>query len=708
MIRKAPLRRHLGSLLPFLFFLGLVSSGAWAQTPDDPAPKVVERILIVGELDQDDGSVTATATRTATPVEQIPQSIQSVTLETLEDQQLQTISDALTNVSGVAPGRTLETVLQAPLIRGFPVIYYFDGLSTYGLPGATADPATLVNVARIDVAKGPSSTLYGGGAGAPLSGLLNIVSQDPGPKTGGSVALRGGSFGTLGGELDLDLPLSDPFLFRLSGMYEGADSPIEVIDSRRFAIFPTFAWDLSEETRLTLRGAFNRLQQREYSGLPAELVLPGLAIDRETFAGAEDAPRTEVENRTLTATLTHRLANGTELSFAARRYENQTDEYSTFPLLQLAGTLYAFGSGYLPSEVEKTFFTASAAHRFDGKHSAHTLLLGVAYDRTDYRGGLGINLAWGLVDYASPATNAPYGGVPQPSDLQDDRLESLAVFAQDQIRLGDRLVLTGGLRWTRLEVRSLYTSGGFPFADNDDRYDELTPRLGATFALSDKISLFAGHARGFQGVVAAFGVAEPEPETSVSNEIGLKITQPIPGLTGTLALYDLKRRNVITADPSLPGFSIQTGEQRSRGFETDLSYLPGRGWSVLFNYTYADAEITEDNRLPVGDRLRRVPRHSGRLAAQYLFPGTALEGLRLGLGVTAVSSRELTLPNTVAAEGETLWDLQAAYQLERFTLALSVVNLLDEDGFEPYQYLGGAYLLPTAPRSAYLTVRVPF
>lgn len=699
-----------------LAITSVLASPAMAQEAAGPSaswradPITLDEIVVQGERGSLHAPSTATGTRTSTPIEKVPQSIQTLTRTLLEEQELQTISDALVNVSGVVPTRTMETVLQSPLIRGFPVNYYFDGMPTYGLPTAVADPATLVNVERIDVAKGPSSTLYGGGTGAPLSGLLNIVSRDPLPTLGGSLSLRAGNFNTLSTDADINLPSADGNVaLRVTGMYESADSYLDVVESRRYALFPTLAWNLSPDTRVMLRGQFNRLQQREYSGLPAELTIaPALVIDRNTFAGAEDAPLTEVENTMLTATVDHRFASGSLLSVSVRRYESTFNEYATFPLMQLAGTLYAFGSGMMPSDVEKTFATATLETTFEGGSMDHRFLFGVDYDRTDYMGGMGLNLAWGLIDYADRASNAPFGTVPVVTDLQNDRLRTAALFVQDQISLGEKWDITAGIRWTQLEVRSTYTSSGFPFSDTDTRHTRFTPRLGVTYALSDGFSLFAGQARGFQGVVAAIGVADPDPETSTSNEVGIKLNEPIKGLTGTLSLYDIKRQNMVTADILRPGFSIQTGEQRARGFETDLVYEPTDALSLLFNYAYTDAEVTRDNVLPVGDRLRRVPKHSGRLAARYRFLEGGLRGFEIGGGVTSMSSRELTLPNTVSVGGQALWDAQLSYALPKVTFSLSIANLLDREGFEPYQYFGGAFVIPTMPRSAFLTVRTTF
>ena len=689
--------------------LALLPAAALAQDEAQKDSWVSE--LVVTANPQSFSAPSATSgTRTDTPLIKVPQSIQVLPRTLIEEQDLQTISDALVNVSGVTPSSDLEIILQAPLIRGFDANYYFDGLPTYGLPAGVADPGTLLNVERIEVAKGPSSTLYGGGTGAPLSGLINMVSVTPGDTLTGVAALRAGSYSTFGGEAAINLPFADgKAAFRLAGSFTNADSYIDVVDLERSALFPSLRWDITDDTRLVLRGQFSRIEQREYAGLPAELtVAPSLVIDPMTFAGAEDAPRTRIETSLVSATLTHRFSDTLKGEVSVSRYEGELDEYSTFPWAPFAGTVYAFGSGWVPSDVEKTFITASVVKDIEWGGFGHKILFGADYDNTSFYGAMGLDLAWGLIDYANPATNAPFGAVPAISDTQDDEMKSFAVFVQDQVSIGDALDITVGLRWTQLDVKSRYVSFGFPFVDTDESYSEVTPRIGATWRVTPSVSLFAGYAEGFKGTVAAFGVTDPQPETSQAYEGGVKFNLADSGLSGTLSLYQITRQNVTTADPLNPGLSIQTGEQRAKGFEADVVYEPTRSLSVLFNYAYTNAEVTEDNSLPVGDQLRRVPEVSARIAARYRFRDGGLKGLEIGGGVTAVSDRELTLPNTVAVDGLTLFDAQVSYDLAPVQLSLSIVNLTDEDGFEPYQYFNGAYVAPTQPRSAFVTVRTGF
>lgn len=691
----------------FLFTaaLCLAPSLAMAQESEQRDSWANEPIIVVGQRPSLAAPNASTATRTDTPVEEIPQSIQTLTRTLIEEQDQQTLTGALVNVSGVTPTSTLQTVLMPTLVRGFGVNYYYDGIPTYQLPAGVGDAATLINVERIEVAKGPTSTLYGGGSGAPLSGLINIVSRDPGAEFSGSVGLRTGSFNTLGFDADLNIPLGENVAFRINGMAEQADSFIDFIDSERYAIFPTLAWEISPATRLVIRGRFNHLEQQEYAGVPYETIA---SFDRNQYAGASDAPPTEIENRQISAFLTHSFSDQLEANVAVSRYEGSFEEWASFPYGQIAGTSYNFGNGYLPSDSVKTYATASLVARFGRGSVTHQLLVGADYDDTDYFGAMYFDPTWAVLDYANANPTAPFGPVPPLFFDQNDRLKTSAVFVQDQIGIGNRLHVTVGLRWTRLDIHSVINDGFFDYV-TDRTDEEITPRVGLTYEVSDGVSLFAGYGEGFQGVVGAgfYGLSAPEPETSQSYEAGVKFASPIEGLTGTISFFQIARQNVLTPDPIIPFAYVQTGEQRARGVELDLVYEPSAALSILFSYTYTDAEVTEDTVLPVGDRLRAAPQQSGRLAARYRFEG-ALEHLEIGGGVTYVSERELTLPNTLSIDGMITADAQASYDFGPASLSLSVVNLFDEDGFEPFQYFGGAYVIPTQPRSAFVTLRTSF
>ncbi|AXQ11431.1 TonB-dependent receptor [Xanthomonas oryzae pv. oryzae] len=168
-------------------------------------------------------------------------------------------------------------------------------------------------------------------------------------------------------------------------------------------------------------------------------------------------------------------------------------------------------------------------------------------------------------------------------------------------------------------------------------------------------------------------------------------------------MFRQTRENVTVADPDNAGYYIQSGQQRARGLEMDMVWEPSLAFSLLANYAHTD---TRDDGTSPGDRVARVPDNSGRIAARYRILSGPAQGLGVGAGVTAVSPRELTLPNTIALPGYAVFDAQASYDVGRFTLGLSLVNLTGRKAWDPSSYMGYPVVAPNQPRSTYVTLKM--
>lgn len=155
----------------------MTAASAWAQstTPAQRPERGQEGwtgdILVIGVRGGYGVPATDAGTRTDTPLIQVPQSIQVLTRTLIEEKDRRTLGEALVNVSGVTPTRSDEVLFIPPIIRGFPAEVYLDGLPVFAGNQQAYDPNGLVGVARIDVLKCPSATLYGGGLGTPLGGI---------------------------------------------------------------------------------------------------------------------------------------------------------------------------------------------------------------------------------------------------------------------------------------------------------------------------------------------------------------------------------------------------------------------------------------------------------------------------------------------------------------------------------------------------------
>ena len=209
-----------------------------------------------------------------------------------------------------------------------------------------------------------------------------------------------------------------------------------------------------------------------------------------------------------------------------------------------------------------------------------------------------------------------------------------------------------------------------------------SPRVGIVYQPIEPISLYAGYSRAFVPVGGSeFGGDAFIPERGTQYEVGVK-AEINDRPSATLAFFDLTRSNVVTADPDNPTFSIQTGEQNSRGIELDLSGEILPGWNIAAGYAYINARITEDNTFDEGNRLNNALEHTLGFWTSYEIQAGDLEGLGAGLGLFYIGERQGGLANTFTLPSYWRTDASIFYRRDNLRAALSVKNLFDVEFYE--------------------------
>lgn len=677
--------------------------------PKAPASWVSE-VVVTGARKTFTAPDASTATRTDTPLTAVPQSVQVLTRTLLVEQDVRTLSDALVNVSGVVPTQPSEVLLIAPIIRGFPAETYLDGLPIFGGNQQAFNPASLVGVERIEVLKGPSATLYGGGLGAPLGGIINVESERPTDTFGGYAALRAGSYSTWNPYGDLNVPLAPGVAARIAAEYQSNGSWIDQVKGEHWFLQPSLSFQLGPKTDLFVQGQFNHTSQLEYSGLPAGAALSG-ELDPYAFPGAPiGQPQTAIATQLGTVELRHEFTDSLRLTVSGRYYNSRVLEYGSF-VSSLADpatpTQYPIQPLNMLTTTKEGTFDANLLAKVDLLGGRHEWLAGVDYDHTSFISGMGYDgVPVGSLDLAHPVYNLAFGAWTPINYTQTDTYQTIAAYLQDQATYG-RLHLIGALRFTQLNFREIEEG-------TDRSYSHLSPRGGVTVDLVPGVALYAGYATAFRAAFGFVGLPgdPPKPESSTNIEAGLKFAARSVGLSGTIAAFDQTHDNVATPAPPPNNlfYSVQTGQQRAQGVEADFVWEPIPALSLLANYAYTDATVTKDDNIPsqVGNELPRVPRNSGRVAFRYRVLNGNAKGLSFGAGVTALSARQDTLPNTISAPGYAMVDAQAAYEFGRYAVEVSVVNLGGLKAFDPYEYFGLPVVMPTQPRSAYVTFKARF
>ena len=641
-----------------------------------------EAIQVVVTGEQDEGynpSRASTATRTETPLRDIPQSIQVVPRQVLDDRNVQSLTQAVETVSGVVDA---SDQFGAPsggrTIRGFTQNGNFrNGFRDAPNPYILDSP--IGTVEQVEVLRGPASVLFGA---IEPGGVINIITRQPLSEPYYNLAFEAGNYNFYQPSIDLSGPLTDDdtVLYRFIAAYQWADGFQEFVETNQTAIAPSLTFNLGEQTRLNLY-----YEYADFSGDPAEsysiLLSDGSLIPRDLYIGYPFASL-DISAHRFGYTLTHELSENWQIrnNFAGLISDTRDTSINPSGLTDdrfVDIDIYDLDFGY-----ENYFAQVDLLGEFKTGSVAHQLLVGFDFnDFTDsYTGDFNTNLP--PLDIRDPNYNVSEPEY-EPFLEFENQIRSYGVYVQDQIDFSDNLILLIGGRYDW--VSSVFEIGDYGALGNttDEPFRNVgafSPRVGLVYQPSDTVSLYASYSRsfrqesGFSSSTQAF-----DPTRGTQYEIGVKADFLDNRLSTTLAAYHLTRTNVITSDPDNPQFSIQTGEQRSQGIELNITGEILPGWNMIASYAYTDAIVTEDNDIPEGNRLVNVPENQASLWTTYEIQEGDFRGLGFGVGLFYVGERQGDLANSFQLDDYLRTDAALYYRRDRFSAAINVRNLFDID-----------------------------
>ncbi|WP_130626680.1 TonB-dependent siderophore receptor [Enterobacter sp. A8] len=623
---------------------------------------------------------TSTATLTNMPMLDIPQVVNTVSDKVLEDQHATSLDEALYNVSNVVQTNTLGGTQDAFVRRGFGANR--DGsIMTNGL--RTVLPRSF-NAAteRVEVLKGPASTLYGI---LDPGGLINVVTKRPETRFGGSISATSSSFGGGTGQIDVTGPIDGTRLaYRLTGEYQDEDYWRNFGNERSTFIAPSLTW-FGDDATVTVLYSHRDYKTPFDRGTIFDLsTKQPVNVDRKTRF---DEPFNVTDGQSDLAQLNaeYRLNSQWTAKFD---YSFSQDKYSDNQARVMA---YDAKTGNLTRRVDATQGSTQRMHstRADLQGNVdiagfyNEILTGVSYEnydllRTDMmrcKNVKDFNIYHPTYGNLSKCTT-----VSAADSDQTLKQESYSAYAQDALYLTDKWIAIAGLRY---QYYTQYAGKGRPFNVNTDSRDEQwTPKLGLVYKLTPSVSLFANYSQTFmpQSSIASY-IGDLPPETSNAYEVGAKFDL-FDGITANIALFDIHKRNVLYNE-SVGGETIAktAGRVRSQGVEVDLAGSLTENTNIIASYGYTDAKVLEDPDY-AGKPLPNVPRHTGSLFLAYdIHNAIGGNTLTLGGGGHGVSRRSATngadyyLPGYFVADAFVAYKMKLQYPV---TLQVNVKNLFDK------------------------------
>lgn len=689
------------------------------------APRVEPIIVVTGER-----SNQVALDRVPTSIVNTPQAITVLTSDELAKRGIANLNDALRNVAGLSLGAG-ETSFQGnnAVLRGFTTRndMFVDNARDYGYYFRdTFDDD------RIEVIKGPSSTLFGRGS---TGGVIHRVGKMPHLETALASEARIGLDDTRRLTLDANLaqPFGDTTALRLNAVaHRSAVAARDGGVAERFAAAPKLAVGLGTPTRLRLAWLHQQENNRPDYGIPwvtGTRAVPGFAapVDRRNYYGFTNDRLDTVVN-ILTGRIEHDLGAGSRLR-GQIRYSNNSRDFRYGEAIIPAGTPQS--SPVETITASRNLFEGGSRDRFFQTQSeVETIIVTGAAEHHLLAG----------VEAGSEATDPVYVtnfNVPTTSLADPDfrffdsgprsfvrlrahaRSRFVGAFALDTIAIGPHWIAILGLRWDSFTTR--YDSSRFTLAgviDRETSIERTDRRLSGRAALVYKPtasgSIYLAYANSFNPsgegieslVSAGRSVAEANrdlaPETSASLELGSKWNLFENRVLLAASLFRITKENVRVPDAAVPGFNTLGGKQRVDGFEVELTGQPLPGWSLRASYALLDSKTMQSSPGGpiVGAPLLIAPRHSGSLSTSYDFTSA----FNIGLNIIRQSQRlgQNSGASWLVAGGYVVTDLAATWRATpRLTLRLLVNNITDK---LYYDQLHPVHVIPGAGRTALLSV----
>jgi catecholate siderophore receptor len=729
--------------------LAVMAQSAPAEKPEkkeDKKDATLPEVKVTGGAEEGfKKESTSTATRTETPLRDIPQFINTIPESLLRSQNATTLADALRNVPGIsyaaAEGGTQAN--QVFYLRGFPAggDLFIDGVRDIGEYNRD-----LFATESVDVLKGPSALMFGRGS---TGGLVNQTSKVADLIARKEIGVTFGSFDQKRVTGDINAPLGNDNAVRLVAMGEESGSYRYPQDVSRLGFAPSARFNIGHPTEFTLSYYYLKTSDVTDYGQPS--LTPAVTgttffamppVSPRNYYGFANNDFTDHETQIATFKVDHRLGKDATLRNTTRyaRYERQleatistlraTDSNgapitSSTPLENLMVTRNHDGGRTRDNDDRAFINQTDITWKLATGRVKHTILGGLEVareklNRWNYVLDADPNTAGVQVPTSAtpllnpdPYTNLVYTKTPNVRALAQG--DTVATFVQDQLELNDQLKALLGVRWERYKAEAQTESfltgvlATGPFA----RTDKMTSaRAGLIWQPTATQSYYisAGNSYNPSGELGVYGgtgtnlsVANQDidPEENRGYELGATWDFR-DGLQLRAALFRNEKVNARMADAT--GTTVLEGKRRVDGIEIQLAGQITPNWEVYSGIAFMNAKIVTgpanvQGRTPLG-----VADVSGNIWTVYKLGG----GWEVGGGARHSSGFWLNDANTGEVPKYTAYDATVAYVRPKYEIRLNLVNLTDKT------YYTGGYqnspnrVLPGSPRGVAVTLRYTF
>ncbi|CAC9976823.1 TonB-dependent siderophore receptor [Flavobacterium panici] len=707
------------------------------------------------------------AARSGIKVMDLPQSVQVIGSEVIEQQQAIRLSEVVKNLNGVYVGSARGGAQESFFSRGYDMSA--NNMFKNGFRYNAGSIPEVSSLEKVEFLKGGSALLYGNVA---PGGIMNLVTKTPKFTSGGEVSTQMGSYSYYKPSVDFYGPLNKSIAYRFTGSYENSESFRDFVKNERIYINPSFLFHISDKTQITLQGDYLSADWTPDfgTGIYGKTILD---LPRNEFFGSLWSTA-NTKSSSASLLFNHDFNKNWKLNFNSSYQSYRRTQTSTAQL----STIDANGNwkrGLTKADAAEQIFgdQLSLQGNFNTGSIKHQIFTGVDYENSlapSYTFGFyapgkpadlltteatAINLY--TYDYSTQSTVIPYPT--RTTQLTSTETQRFGAYFQDLVSVNQYIKVLAGLRWSWQQSEATTTKEVIEKKNNVNvittAYEDAIPVTGAktiSKAFSPKaglvvqptkdLSLFASYSNSFTPNTGTTVDAKPlDPSIIDQYEVGLKKDFFRGLLTTNVTLYQIANNNLAQTAQYLSDGVTQNvntnlkelvGATKGKGVEIDITATPVEGLNIMAGYSFNETKVSKSSgtsgSLVVGDVLARTPKNTANLSFFYKLPSGLLKGVTFGAIGNYVGDRTggwnddylwtentpSTNPKTytvtirdrdIPLEGYVTVDASLGYEWKKFSILCRLSNITNELNYTVHENYS---VNPIAPRQIMTSLRYKF
>lgn len=694
--------------------------------------QILKEIVITGNKPQKPVS----ASRSGIKPMDLPQSVQVIGSDIIEQQQVIRLSDVVKNANGVYVGSARGGAQESLFSRGYNMANNNMFKNGFRFSSGTMPEAS--SLEKVEILKGSAALLYGNVA---PGGILNMVTKTPLFTSGGQVSMQMGSHAFYKPTVDFYGPLNNYIAYRVTASYEDSESFRNEIKNKRYYINPSVLFKVSEKTQITLQGDYlnydwvpdfgTGIIGKEYAKTP-----------RSSYFGAPWANGKTIQT-SVTAMINHNINDDWKLNFNTSLQNTDRASIAIERIQPDANGVWKRPLGRTKAKEQIIAEQLSIQGNFKTGSIKHQLFTGVDFDNTfsssnayTFVGGSTYDTV-NIFDFNPTRTDIPDSDITKITNTTTNRF---GVYAQDLISLTEHFKVLAGIRWSWQESQAdtydltknpvAYTEG----AKNVDQ--AFSPKVGVVYQPNRNLSFFTSYSNSFipnTGTDVNYNTLKPSIVDQY--EIGIKKDFWRGILSTNVTVYQITNSNLAQmAEFKADGVTLNSdaliktlnGETKSKGVELDITAKPIEGLNIMAGYSYNDMRYSKTsglNQSPVeGDRLVNSPKNTANLSFFYTLQSGLLKGVSVGAIGNYIGNRfggwndryikDPNNPNNliiedreIAMEGYTTIDASLGYTWKKFSILCKLSNITNELNYTVHENYS---VNPIAPRQVMTSIKYKF